>query len=121
MKTIFSSLPRIHIPVSVHHVAARRIVQNGLGWQFWSDVFAPRVARQPLVPCGPPGALALWRLRRPLLVLDPGSVSGAGVDLVAAVGMARLRDDAGIVAAAGEHKGDLGVTQVMQLVDRRPG
>ena len=45
----------------------------------------------------------------------------AGVHLVTAVGVAGFGDDARVVPAAGQHKGDFSVTQVVRLVDRAPG
>ena len=42
-------------------------------------------------------------------------------ELIVAARMARRAHDAGVVAAAREHEGDLGARQVVQLVDGAPG
>lgn len=61
------------------------------------------------------------RVGDPLVRLNPWAMGQPCADLVASVGMTGFRDDACVVAAAGEHKRDLGMAQVVQFVHGTPG
>src|SRR5690606_30781264 len=101
------------------------------------------VPKHPVAPAGVADARRLDRLAAALVEPGgPGGPPGAGVDrlglgpgpridvlvaglagghLVAALGMRRAADDAGVVAAAGEQEGYLRLGEAVHLVHRGPG
>lgn len=75
---------------------------------------------QPLHPGRPPRTFVVRRLFQPGIRAEVGSAGRALQQLEAAVRVSRFADDAGVVAAAGQHEGEVGDREVVQFADRMP-
>src|SRR5581483_10505753 len=76
---------------------------------------------QPPRPFRPPRAFMARRELQPLIGTDIERFGMLGHDLVGMACFTRRRDDAGIVTAADQEEGHVGIDLVMDLVDGLPG
>src|SRR5260370_13521484 len=75
---------------------------------------------QPLGPFWPPRSFDVWRRLQPLVRADVHSIRCRCLDLIAMARLARRRDDAGIVAAAGQNVCNIGIHLIMYFVGGLP-
>ena len=75
----------------------------------WRRAARPGPGVEPCDPLGPPRAFLDGRLLQPHVGIDVVVLRRLGRDAVMPVRMARLGDDAGVVAAAGQQERDFGV------------
>src|ERR1700730_14153616 len=75
---------------------------------------------EPVGPRGPPGALLRCTRSEPFVGTHAQIVRRGPIDPEIAMRVPRLADDPGIVATTGENERDLGIRQVVNLVDRMP-
>ena len=112
-------------PSARHDIASGCIADGGVAalgvTHTWWLAPWPRASRKPCLQSGPPGALDLFRASGVFVRRYIWRIPGAVENPIVAVRVSGLAQDAGVVAAVGEHEVDLGIAQQVELVDGTPG